>query len=66
MKTEKQLLTVGEQEFLAFLKRYRGKLPSQVQIAKNFCVSKQRVHQLIGRLEDKGHHLNGSRKKKRS
>jgi DNA-binding MarR family transcriptional regulator len=55
MKTDKQLLTVREQEFLAFLKRYRGKLPSQIEIASDFGASKQRVYQLIGRLEEKGH-----------
>lgn len=52
--SEKQLLTIKEQEFYAFVCKYRGKMPKQVEIAKKLKLDRQRVHQLISRLKEKG------------
>jgi hypothetical protein len=51
----KQLLTVREQEFFAFWKKLKRPLPSQVEMARRMGFKdRQRVHQLIARLKDKG------------
>jgi DNA-binding MarR family transcriptional regulator len=52
--SEKQLLTIKEQEFYAFVRKYRGKMPKQVEIAQKLNIDRQRVHQLISRLKEKG------------
>lgn len=48
------LLTIREQQFYAFIKKFRGRIPGNSDLARGFNVSRQRAHQLMARLRKKG------------
>lgn len=51
---KKPLLTIREQEFYALLCTYR-EMPRQCDLARKMGIQRQRVHQLVERLRDKGY-----------
>ena len=53
----KQLLTVKEQEFYAFLRKLRSLRSTaitQAEMARRLKLPRQRVHHLLARLREKG------------
>jgi DNA-binding IclR family transcriptional regulator len=55
---KRPFLTVREQEFYFFLRR-QPKIPRQCDIARAMGIPRQRVHQLMTRLKEKGYFENG-------
>jgi DNA-binding MarR family transcriptional regulator len=51
--SDKQLLTVREQEFYEFWRKLRNPKPIKAEMARRFGVDRQRVQQLMDRLKKK-------------